>query len=80
MSELISENTDSTKLEGSLGYRVRHAISTGMQFISTSVEDLSTARPDLARAMRMYAVGAAKIKAAIDELDQEARRDRKSVV
>ena len=73
MSESILENTDSPKLGASVGYRVRHAISTGMQFIGTSVENLSTSKPDLARAMRMYAVGAAKIKAAIDELDQAAR-------
>jgi hypothetical protein len=73
MNEAIYKDEGTTDPSHSLEYRVRHAISNGMQFIGTAFENLSTSKPNLAHAMRMYAVGTGKMKTAFDILDQALR-------
>lgn len=50
--------------------RIRHAISTGLSFIETSVRNLSGKKPDLPKALKMYSVGTDKLHAVLAELDQ----------
>lgn len=65
-----SDLQDAIDIELETAKRIRHAISTGLSFIETSVKNLSGKQADLPQAMKLFAVGADKLRRAMADLDR----------
>ena len=67
---LNSDCQEAIDIELETAKRIRHSISTGLSFIETSVKSLSGRQTDHSQAMKLYAVGADKLRRAMADLDR----------